>query len=280
MLRAARAFHELRENQERLIAALDELRENQERLIAARDAAEAANKAKSEFLANMGHELRTPLNAIIGFASIMHEGVRGPLDSVYVEDAKIIVDSGMHLLAVINDILDIARAESHLLNLAEDMVDIAEIVRSSAAMVTEWARQGQVACAYDLEPGLPAVWADGKKLQQIISNLLSNAVKFTPAGGRMTLSARREANGSLAICIADTGIGIAPEQIAVALAPFGQVDGSITRKYEGVGLGLPLAKRLVELHDGVLEIDSTLGKGTTVTIRLPAKRLMGDRAAA
>jgi len=264
----------------RAARAADELRENQERLIAARDAAEAANKAKSQFLANMGHELRTPLNAIIGFASIMHEGMRGPLDAVYVDDAKIIVDRGMHLLAVINDILDIARAESHSLNLAEDMVDIAEIVRASAATVTEWARQGEVTCTYDLEPGLPAVWADGRKLQQVIANLLSNAVKFTPAGGRITLSAVREANGGMAIRITDTGIGIAPEQIEVALSPFGQVDGSITRKYEGVGLGLPLAKHLVELHDGALQIDSTLGEGTTVTIRLPAKRVMGDRAAA
>jgi two-component system, sensor histidine kinase and response regulator len=280
MLRAARASDELRENQERLMVALDELRENQERLIAARDAAEAANKAKSEFLANMGHELRTPLNAIIGFASIMQQGVRGPLDSVYVDDAKIIVDSGMHLLAVINDILDIAKAESHSLELVEDMVDIAEIIQVSAATVAEWARQGQVACSYDLEPGLPPAWADGKKLQQVMANLLSNAIKFTSAGGRMMLSARREVNGGLAISIADTGIGIAPEQVAVALAPFGQVDGSLTRKYEGVGLGLPLAKRLVELHDGVLEIDSTLGEGTTITIRLPAKRLMGNRAAA
>jgi signal transduction histidine kinase len=280
MLRAGRAFDELRENQQRLIAAFDELRENQQRLIAARDAAEAANRAKSEFLATMGHELRTPLNAIIGFASIMHEGVRGPLDPVYVDDAKIIVDSGTHLLAIINDILDIAKAEAHSLDLAEDMVDIAEVVHASAATVVEWARQSQIACAYDLEPGLPPVWGDSKKLQQVMANLLSNAVKFTAAGGRMTLSVRREANGGLAISIADTGIGIAPEQIAVALAPFGQVDGSLTRKYEGVGLGLPLAKRLIELHDGLLEIDSTLGQGTTVTIRLPAKRLMGDRAAA
>jgi len=258
MLRAARAF--------------DDLRQNQERLVAARDAAEAANKAKSEFLANMSHELRTPLNAIIGFASIMQQSIRGPIDPRYVDDAKIIADSGAHLLAIINDILDIAKAEAQSLDLSEDMVDIGETVRFSADMVADMAKSGEVACSCGVDDGLPGFWGDAKKLRQVLINLLSNAIKFTPVGGSVTLSAGRETEGGVAIRIADTGIGIAPEHMSVALAPFGQVDGSLSRKYEGVGLGLPLSKRLVEMHGGVLEIDSELGRGTTITVRLPAKR--------
>jgi signal transduction histidine kinase/HPt (histidine-containing phosphotransfer) domain-containing protein len=255
MLRGARAFDDL---------------------VAARDAAEAANRAKSEFLANMSHELRTPLNAIIGFASIMQQGIRGPIDSRYVDDAKIIVNGGSHLLAIINDILDIAKAEANLLELSEDMVDIAETVAFSADMVAEMAKNGGIVCSYAVDNGLPAFWGDAKKLRQVLINLLSNAVKFTPAGGSVTVSACREDDGGVALRIADTGIGVAPGDIPVALAPFGQVDGTVTRRYEGVGLGLPLSKRLVEMHDGVFEIDSEPGEGTTITVRLPAKRFPGE----
>jgi signal transduction histidine kinase len=272
MLRASRAFDELRENQERLIAAFDELRENQQRLMAAKNAAEAASKAKSEFLANMSHELRTPLNAIIGFASIMQQGIRGPIDPRYVDDAQIIVDSGSHLLAIINDILDIAKAEANSLDLAEDLLDIGETVKFCADMVAEMAKTNAISCAYRVEDALPPFWGDMKKLRQVLINMLSNAIKFTPEGGSVTLSARRESDGGVAITISDTGIGMAPEDIPVALAPFGQVDGTLARKYEGVGLGLPLSKRLVEMHGGRFEIDSEIGNGTIVTIVLPAVR--------
>ena len=264
MLRAARAF--------------DELRENQERLIAARDAAEAASRAKSEFLANMSHELRTPLNAIIGFASIMQQGIRGPIDPSYANDAKIVADSGTHLLGIINDILDIAKADANALELSEDSVDLAESIAFSVEMVAGMAKKGEVACKIVVEDGLPAFWGDAKKLRQVLINLLSNAIKFTSAGGNVTVNVARGASGDVSVSIADTGIGMTLEQIPIALAPFGQVDSRLARRYEGVGLGLPLAKKLVEMHAGTLEIDSVLGRGTTVTVRLPAQRFPSQPA--
>jgi two-component system cell cycle sensor histidine kinase PleC len=243
-------------------------------LVAAKDAAEAANKAKSEFLANMGHELRTPLNAIIGFAAIMQLGIRGPIDSQYINDAKIIGESGTHLLAIINDILDAAKDGAHELELDEDKVDIRDAVSFSADMVAGMAKKGEIVCSFAVDAGLPAFWGDARKLRQVLINLLSNAIKFTPAGGRVSLSAGRSEDGGVAILITDTGIGIAPEHMSVAMAPFGQVDASLSRKYEGVGLGLPLSKRLVEMHGGTFGIESEPGKGTTVTIRLPSTRFL------
>jgi signal transduction histidine kinase len=260
MLRAARAF--------------DDLRSNQDRLLIAKEAAEAANRAKSEFLANMSHELRTPLNAIIGFSSIMREGMLGSIDDRYVEYAKIISDSGSHLLAIINDILDIAKAETQGLALTEDQVEIADIVAFCSRLVEEMARNASVSCSYSIEESLPAFWGDAKKLRQIFINLLSNAIKFTRAGGEVSLAAWHDPRGGLVFEVSDTGIGIPADKISVALAPFGQVDSSLARKYEGVGLGLPLTKRLIELHDGTMEIFSEPDKGTTVTARFPRERFL------
>ena len=264
MLRSARAF--------------DELRRNQETLIAAKDAAEAANRAKSEFLANMSHELRTPLNAIIGFSTIMRNGTFGQLSEKYAEYASMVCDSGTHLLAIINDILDLAKAESYKLELREEDIDIARVIALSSTIVREMADKAGVNYDVTIAEVLPHVRADSAKLRQILINLLGNAVKFTPSGGKVSLSAAATADGGLQFRIADTGIGIPQDKIAVAMSPFGQVDSGLSRRYDGTGLGLPLTKRLVELHGGTFELTSESGKGTIVTVRLPnspAMRMTG-----
>ena len=255
VLRSARAF--------------DALRRNQETLVAAKDAAEAANRAKSEFLANMSHELRTPLNAIIGFSSIMQKGMFGDLNPKYAEYAGMVCDSGTHLLAIINDILDLARAESNKLELREEDIDIARVIALSSTIVREMADKAGVDYDVTMVDVLPRVRADSAKLRQILINLLGNAVKFTPSGGKVSLSAEATPDGGLVFRIADTGIGIPADKMDVAMAPFGQVDSRLARKYEGTGLGLPLTKRLVEMHGGTLEIRSEPGKGTIATVRLP-----------
>lgn len=255
MLRSARAF--------------DQLRRNQDALIAAKDAAEAANRAKSEFLANMSHELRTPLNAIIGFSTIMRNGTFGKLSEKYTEYAGMVCDSGTHLLAIINEILDLAKAESNKLELREEDVDIARVIALSSTIVREMADKAGVNYDVTIAGVLPHVRADSVRLRQILINLLGNAVKFTPSGGKVSLSATTAPDGGLQFCIADTGIGIPEDKIDVAMSPFGQVDGSLARKYDGTGLGLPLTKRLVEMHGGTLELSSEPGKGTIVTVRLP-----------
>ena len=255
MLRSARAF--------------DELRRNQEILIAAKDAAEAASRAKSEFLANMSHELRTPLNAIIGFSTIMRNGTFGQLSEKYAEYASMVCDSGTHLLAIINDILDLAKAESNKLELREEDIDIARVIALSSTIVREMADKAGVNYDVTIADVLPHVRADSAKLRQILINLLGNAVKFTPSGGKVSLSAAAGPDGGLQFRIVDTGIGIPQDKIAVAMSPFGQVDSGLSRRYDGTGLGLPLTKRLVELHGGTFELTSESGKGTIVTVRLP-----------
>jgi signal transduction histidine kinase len=247
----------------------------------ARDEAELANRSKTDFLANMSHELRTPLNAIIGFSEIMRDQLLGPLgDLRYRQYATDIHGSGGHLLAIINDILDLSKIEAGKHELLEETVALGPLVRSCAMLLGERAHGGGVTLRQALPEDLPMLRADPRKLKQILLNLMTNAVKFTPAGGTVTVTAAREADGGISFSVIDTGIGIDPEHFDRVLAPFGQVDSGLGRRYEGTGLGLPLARAFAELHGGSLELASAPGQGTQVIVRLPKDRVIGRDLAA
>ena len=237
--------------------------------------AQEASRAKSNFLANMSHELRTPLNAIIGFSEVISAEMFGPLSNPrYLDYAGYINASGNHLLRLINDILDLSKAESGKLELNEEAVDLESVIQPSILFVSQQAASGGVRLAVRLPPDLPHLRADGIKLQQMLINLLSNAVKFSSRGSEVVLAAAVEPSGMLAIAVSDTGIGIAQADIPKVLEPFRQVDSALSRKFQGTGLGLSLTKRLIELHGGGIAIDSEVGSGTTVTIRFPAERVL------
>ncbi len=232
-----------------------------------------ASQAKSDFLANMSHEIRTPLNAIIGFSEMISSEVLGPVGtSRYRDYANDIYDSGQHLLRIINDVLDMSKIGAGKLELHEHLVDVRTAVQTSIALVTPRAVSAGVVVTADLPANLPLLLADELRVKQILLNLLSNAVKFTNRLGSATVAATARPDGSLAITVSDTGIGMTAAEIAIALEPFQQVDSDLARKYEGTGLGLPLARALVELHGGQLEIVSTPGQGTAVTVIFPATR--------
>ncbi len=254
-----------------------ELQHLNEELRAAKEHAERADRTKSEFLANMSHELRTPLNAIMGFSEVIRDALFGPVDPHYRGYANDIHESGRHLLAVINDILDLTKLESGKFELHDEEVSIPEMLAACKEMLAVRARQGGLAIAIQAAAELPLLHADPVRLRQIVINLLSNAVKFTPTGGSVVASARRSAAGEMLLEVRDTGIGMKQEDIAVALEPFRQIDSQLNRSYEGTGLGLPLVKRLTELHGGSLEIVSAPGQGTTVIVRLPASRVIAPR---
>jgi len=263
-------------------AMLVQIQTNHDSLRAAWHGAEAASHAKTEFLANMSHELRTPLNAIIGFSEIIKSEMLGPLGvERYRFYAQDIFDSGHHLLAVINDILDISKVEAGEFELNEEETDLAHVIDQSLRLVRERAKTKRLAIEVALDPDAPFVLVDQRLIKQCLINLASNAVKFSPGPGRVSVASRIDADGSLAISVTDTGIGIAEEDIAKVLQPFSQVESAFSRSHEGTGLGLPLAKSFIEVHGGSLEIQSTIGTGTTVILRLPAHRLRPrrDRAA-
>jgi signal transduction histidine kinase len=242
--------------------------------------ADAANQTKSAFLAAMSHELRTPLNAVIGFSELVLSECFGPIGSVrYKEYIGDIRKSGSHLLSLINDVLDLSRLDAGQASLKEEKTSLVSIFDETWRMVAGQANQAGVTVSIDLPGNLPRIVADPRRIRQVFLNLLSNAVKFTPHGGRVSISASRIADG-LSISIADTGIGIAREDIPKALERFGQVDSRLSRRYEGTGLGLPLAKQLVELHGGTFDLQSTVGVGTTVTMTFPIERIVAADEAA
>ena len=266
---------ELEEVRAELEAKQAELVRFSEQLAMARDHANAANQAKSAFLANMSHELRTPLNAIIGFSEIMAKETIGPVGNPqYLEYAKDVNDSGQHLLALINDLLDLSKIESGAETVQDDELLPTDVARSVIAMVQPEVARKDLRLRLDAPNGLPALRADPRKLKQVVLNLVSNAVKFTGSGGTVTVKLWCRPDSGHVLQIADTGIGIAAEDIPVALSQFGQVDDALTRDYEGSGLGLPLSKALVELHGGCLDLQSEPGVGTTVTVRFPATRVV------
>ncbi|MBM3517354.1 MAG: HAMP domain-containing histidine kinase [Alphaproteobacteria bacterium] len=233
--------------------------------------AEAASKAKSEFLANMSHELRTPLNAIIGFSEMMARGVFGAVEPEryrgYVAD---IHRSGTHLLGIVSDVLEFAKVEAGKFTLTIEDVDIAAAIRESISMVAAKAAASGVEIAVAIDPDVPPIAADRTRTKQILINLLSNAVKFTPPGGAVTIAVRCFGGGSMVeIAIADTGIGITAADIPLCLSPFGQVESAEARTHGGFGLGLPLSRKFAKLLGGRLELTSTPGRGTTVTVLLP-----------
>ena len=243
-------------------------------LRASRDESQLANTAKSEFLANMSHELRTPLNAVVGFSDVMRKQMLGPIGNPkYLEYTKDIHDAGNHLLALINDILDLSKVESGKDELHEEVLEIGGLLDSVRKLVSGRAESASVGLKFDVARGLPALRADERKLKQIFVNLMSNAIKFTDTGGRVTFRAWNGDDG-MVFQVVDTGIGIAAENIPIALAPFRQIEHGLVRKFHGTGLGLPLAKSLVEMHGGSLDLQSQVGVGTTVTVRFPAERIV------
>jgi PAS domain S-box-containing protein len=250
-------------------------------LRAAKSAAESANLAKSQFLANMSHELRTPLNAVIGFSEMMMQGLAGALEPQQQEYSQLIQQSGQHLLNVINEILDLARVDAGKLELRDEAdVDPRQVIESCIRLVN--ARMNmQIPClSVDVEDEVPELTVDPTRLTQILLNLLSNAVKFTPREGTVSVALRRRADGGVEFEVSDTGIGMTAAEVEIALEPFGQIDSAHSRQHEGTGLGLPLARRLTELHGGTLTVRSEKGRGTSVVVTLPAGRVRYPGAAA
>ncbi|MEI8395049.1 MAG: ATP-binding protein [Rhodospirillaceae bacterium] len=261
---------------ERILGIVHDVTERKRAELELRNAIEQtaiANRTKTEFLANMSHELNTPLNAVIGFSEMMVEELFGPHGHPkYLEFSRLVHQSGRHLQQLIGDVLDIARIDTGEIVLEEEVLDLAELVRGRLQYVQTALEEGGLVlktCGLDQSLGL---LADRRIIKQIVRNLLSNAVKFTPPGGLITVSAGQEQTGALYLTITDTGPGMAPEDIVRALDRFSQVDGGLSRKHDGIGIGLSLAKQRVENHGGILEITSVAGQGTTVAVRFPPER--------
>ncbi len=267
----SRAVSMFRDSAAEQVRLKSEMIQNQ----AAKDLAEKANRTKSEFLANMSHELRTPLNAIIGFSEMITAEVYGPGLPRYRAYATDIHGAGRHLLSLINDILDLSKAEAGKLELHAEAVDLAELIGESTRMMSDRAAKKGLALTLDIA-ALPPLLIDRLRSKQILLNLLSNAVKFTPENGAITVTAGRDASGRVVVCVRDTGIGIAPEMIAMAFEPFRQIDSTLAREAEGTGLGLPLVRKLIELHDGDVTIESAPRAGTAVFVSFPATRCLED----
>ena len=245
----------------------------QEELQRAKEQADAANRAKSEFLGMMSHELRTPLNAVIGFTELMKEEVMGPIGNPqyrsYIADIHF---SSTHLLNLINDILDVTKAEAGKLELQEDAFDLRQLIETVVRISGPPIEKAGLAVGIEFPADLPLLHADERKVRQVFFNLIGNAVKFTPAGGRIDIIGRFDKRSGMTVAVKDSGIGIAPENLARVLEPFVQIGSPVSRLHAGTGLGLPATKRIMELHQGTLSLQSALTVGTEATVTFPPER--------
>jgi two-component system, cell cycle sensor histidine kinase PleC len=234
--------------------------------------ADLANQVKSQFISTMSHELRTPLNSIIGFSKMLSEQERRNMSPAKVaEYASLIHDGGVQLLAMINDILDLSKIQSGRYTINQNEVHLDEVLTAVQAAAKAAAEAGQITIKCRVDGNLPKVRGDADKLRQVFASLLSNAIKFNNPGGSVSIEASRAMDGGVTVVVSDSGIGMTDKEVAVALKLFGQVDGGKSRSYEGTGLGLPIAKALVELHGGRLDIRTAKGEGTVVAVALPSK---------
>jgi PAS domain S-box-containing protein len=257
---------------------ITELTRREESLRAAKEQADMANLAKTQFLANISHELRTPLNAIIGFADVMRMEMAGPIGNPqYQSYLRDIHGSAMHLLGVINDILEVSRIETGKVTLHESICRIEEVVETVVRLVRERVSEGSLNLDVNVPAELPRVHADKQKLKQVVMNLIGNAIKFTPKNGKISIDAEVSATGELLVRVTDTGIGIEPGDIERVLEPFVQADGALHRRFDGAGLGLPLSRGLMRLHGGDVRLESEPGRFTRAIMILPASRLIDGK---
>jgi len=241
---------------------------------------ENMNRAKSEFLANMSHELRTPLNAILGFSQIMEGELFGKLNKKYREYTNDINESALHLLDLINDVLDMSTIEAKEFALNEEHIDLQSSLHTVRTMIDVEANKKSQNITASITPSDLKLHADGRLIKQIMGNLLSNAVKFTPQDGEIEIGIKLDQRGGLAFAVRDTGIGIAEQDIPKVLEPFGQIKkNKLHHSHKGTGLGLPITKQLAELHGGALSIESQAGRGTTVTVTFPPERTVQEKRA-